>query len=42
MAGTGKQGDLQHGGILSPLRLGLFRALWLATLISATGTMVQG
>jgi MFS family permease len=42
MAGTGKQGDLQHGGILSPLRLGLFRALWLANLVSATGTTVQG
>ena len=33
---------MQHGGILSPLRLGLFRTLWLANLISATGTMVQG
>src|SRR5512132_873132 len=42
MAGPGKQGDLQHGGILAPLRLGLFRALWLANLISATGTTVQG
>jgi len=42
MAGTGKQGDLQHGGILAPLRLGLFRALWLANLVSATGITVQG
>jgi hypothetical protein len=33
---------LQYGGILSPLRLGLFRALWLANLVSATGTTVQG
>jgi MFS family permease len=30
------------GGVLAPLRLHLFRALWLANLVSATGTIVQG
>jgi MFS family permease len=30
------------GGILAPLRLDVFRALWLANLASATGTIVQG
>src|SRR5919109_102710 len=30
------------GGILAPLRLHVFRALWLANLVSATGTIVQG
>ena len=30
------------GGMLAPLRLGVFRALWLANLVSATGTIVQG
>jgi MFS family permease len=29
-------------GILAPLRLNVFRALWLANLVSATGTIVQG
>jgi hypothetical protein len=37
-----RQAAAQSGGILAPLRLGLFRTLWLANLISATGTMVQG
>jgi hypothetical protein len=27
---------------LAPLRLRVFRALWLANLVSATGTIVQG
>ena len=30
------------GGVLEPLRLRIFRALWLANLVSATGTIVQG
>jgi MFS family permease len=30
------------GGVLAPLRLHVFRALWLANLISATGTIAQG
>lgn len=30
------------GGILSPLRLPLFRAIWLANLIGAVGWLVQG
>jgi MFS family permease len=30
------------GGVLAPLRLRVFRALWLANLVSATGTIVQG
>jgi MFS family permease len=30
------------GGVLAPLRLQVFRALWLANLVSATGTIVQG
>ena len=30
------------GGVLAPLRLHVFRALWLANLVSATGTIVQG
>jgi MFS family permease len=42
MATTGKREAGRSGGIFSPLRLGLFRALWLANLISATGTTVQG
>ena len=29
-------------GVLAPLRLNVFRALWLANLVSATGTIVQG
>ena len=29
-------------GVLAPLRLKVFRALWLANLVSATGTIVQG
>jgi MFS family permease len=32
----------RSSGIVSPLRLGLFRALWLANLISATGITIQG
>ena len=31
-----------QGGVLAPLRLPVFRALWLANLVSATGTIVQG
>ena len=31
-----------RGGVLAPLRLPVFRALWLANLVSATGTIVQG
>ena len=31
-----------RGGVLAPLRLHVFRALWLANLVSATGTIVQG
>ena len=31
-----------RGGVLAPLRLRVFRALWLANLVSATGTIVQG
>jgi MFS family permease len=30
------------GGMLAPLRLGVFRALWLAYLVSATGAVIQG
>jgi MFS family permease len=30
------------GGVLAPLRLHVFRALWLANLVSAAGTIVQG
>ena len=30
------------GGVLAPLRRHVFRALWLANLVSATGTIVQG
>jgi MFS family permease len=29
-------------GVLAPLRLHVFRALWLANLVSATGTIIQG
>ena len=32
----------RSGGVLSPLRIRVFRALWLANLVSATGTIVQG
>lgn len=39
---TAGQAASLSGGIFSPLRLSLFRALWLANLVSATGTMVQG
>jgi len=28
--------------MLAPLRLGVFRALWLAYLVSATGAVIQG
>jgi MFS family permease len=42
VAATENQVAPRSGGILSPLRLGLFRALWLANLVSATGTTVQG
>ena len=42
MATTENQEPLRGGGIFAPLRSGVFRALWLANLISATGTMVQG
>jgi MFS family permease len=31
-----------RGGVLAPLRLHVFRALWVANLVSATGTIVQG
>ena len=30
------------GGVSAPLRRHVFRALWLANLISATGTIAQG
>jgi MFS family permease len=30
------------GGVLAPLRLHVFRALWLGNLVSAMGTIVQG
>jgi MFS family permease len=33
---------LPGAGVLAPLRLHVFRALWLANLVSATGTIVQG
>ncbi len=36
------QEALRSGGIFSPLQVSMFRTLWLANLISATGTMVQG
>src|SRR5262245_37537845 len=42
MATTENQEALHSGGIFSPLQSSMFRALWLANLISATGTMVQG
>ena len=32
----------QSDRIFSPLRLGVFRTLWLANLVSATGTVAQG
>jgi MFS family permease len=32
----------RSGGVLSPLRIRVFRALWLANLVSATGAIVQG
>ena len=42
MATTKNQEVLHSGGIFSPLHSSMFRALWQANLISATGTMVQG
>ena len=33
---------LPRGAIFSPLQSSMFRALWLANLVSAIGTMVQG
>src|SRR5687768_13162799 len=42
MATKENQQALPSGGILSPLQSSLFRALWVANLVSAIGTMVQG
>ena len=42
MARSDEQTAPPGGGLFAPLRLGVFRALWLANLVSATGTMVQG
>ena len=42
MATTENQQALPSVGIFSPLQSRMFRALWLANLVSATGTMIQG
>jgi MFS family permease len=42
MVTTENQEALHRSGIFSPLHSSMFRALWLANLTSATGTMVQG
>jgi MFS family permease len=41
MSTIGRSGTLA-GGILSPLRLPLFRSIWIANLIGSTGWLVQG
>lgn len=42
MATTGEQLQQPAGGITRPLRLPVFRAIWLGNLIGAIGTLVQG
>ena len=39
---TGGQRRAAGGGILAPLRLPLFRAIWLANLVGSIGWLVQG
>ena len=42
MTAVGRQQAGQGGGILSPLRLPLFRAIWAANLVGSIGWLVQG
>jgi MFS family permease len=42
MATLGRQGGLTRGGILSPLRVPMFRAIWAANLVGSIGWLVQG
>ena len=42
MAADGRAGTGRGGGILAPLRLPMFRAIWAANLIGSTGWLVQG
>ena len=42
MATGGERRAGGGGGILSPLRLPLFRAIWLANLVGSVGWLVQG
>src|SRR6187397_1999184 len=42
MATTENQQALPSVGIFSPLQSRMFRGLWLANLVSAIGTMIQG
>ena len=42
MATTDNRQALRSGGTFSPLQSSMFRALWLANLVSAIGTMIQG
>jgi predicted MFS family arabinose efflux permease len=41
MAAAGRQA-VRRGGILSPLRLPMFRTVWAANLVGSTGWLVQG
>ena len=41
MAAAGRQA-VRRGGILSPLRLPMFRAVWAANLVGSVGWLVQG
>src|SRR3954454_13608055 len=42
MATTENPQAVKRDGVFSPLQSSMFRALWLANLVSAVGTMVQG
>src|SRR6188768_3770064 len=42
MTTTENRQALRGGGIFLPLQSNMFRALWLANLVSAIGTMIQG
>src|SRR3954454_25161085 len=42
MATTENPQAVKRDGVFSPLQSSMFRALWLANLVSAIGTMIQG
>ena len=42
MSTVGRRQAGSGGGILTPLRLPLFRSVWIANLVGSTGWLVQG